>query len=567
MTSGPLGLIGAGTAAGHIAMWYSADGRALDPLDGGRASRSASADDSHIDTLLATTNEGVFAAGWDHSGSTVEAALWSSGDGIHWRRVDSAQAEFGGPGDHIITGMAQLQSEPSVSGTALVAVGATWTGSRWAPASWISPNGVSWSRPSTAFALGARPQPDASDAMVRAVAAIPSTGLSTTLVAVGGGPTANGSGNPRTVCIGPSSRSRRPRRHRTSGGPPCWPWPAPTTVIADGDPGQPHLLVDRASTGWLQPSANPLVFGAVQSVARPSGLVSTAAGVTMAVETDSAGQTVGSGTSSTQLLTTSDGTNWTPIATGAVFAGARVTGLAAGPVGMVAVGWRQVDGTTKAVAWTGPAGQPWKAATALDAASITGSDEARAVCTSGGEVVAVGWTRSASGAQSARVWASTDGASWSVVRVSPPVLPGADDAMAGCNSAPAAGDGNPAGFDAFGTAGSPQTGVGPAFWSSAEGLSWTRQSANPFGDLRLPTLDVARSGAVWMAATTTPDPELTSAAPPATAGLWVTHRRRRQLAGGRHERRRCGTDSSPPISIGWRSSDRCRSLPERWTDG
>jgi hypothetical protein len=521
VTSGPLGLIGAGTVAGHIAIWYSADGRHWTRLAGAEQ-LIGSASDSHIDTLLATTNEGVFAAGWDHSGSSIEAALWSSGDGIHWRRVDSAQAEFGGPGEHIITGLAQLQSEPSVSGTALVAVGGTWTGSRWAPASWISPNGVSWSRPSTAFALGARPQPDASNAVVRAIAAIPSTGLSTLLVAVGGGPT--------TQRVWRSTDGLHwaeqplPSAAATSDQ-----WQASllavsgsTTVIADADPGQPHVLVDRGTAGWLQPSANPLVFGAVQSVARPSGLVSTAAGVTMAVETDSAEQTVGSGTSSTRLLTTSDGTNWAPIATGSVFEGARVTGLASGPGGMVAVGWRQIGGTTKAVAWTSPAGHPWEAATPLDSRSITGSDEARAVCTSGPEVVAVGWARSASGAQSARVWASTDGVGWSVVPVSPPLLAGADDAMAGCNSAPAAGDGRPAGFDAFGTAASPQTGVGPAFWSSEEGLSWTRRSANPFGDLRLPALDVARSGAVWMAATATPDPDLTSATPPATAGLWVT---------------------------------------------
>ncbi len=157
LSSGPLGLVGAGTAQGRVAMWYSADGRYWTRLSGAEQLIGA-ADDPHIDTLLATTDEGVFAAGWDHSGSSIQAALWSSGDGIHWRQVQQAGPEFGGPGDHLITGLAQLQSEPSVSGTGLVAVGGTWTGSRWAPSSWISPNGVSWSRPSTTFALGARPQ-------------------------------------------------------------------------------------------------------------------------------------------------------------------------------------------------------------------------------------------------------------------------------------------------------------------------------------------------------------------------------------------------------------------------
>jgi hypothetical protein len=521
VTSGPLGLIGAGTAAGHIAMWYSADGRHWTRLTKAEQLIGA-ADDPHVDTLLATTNEGVFAAGWDHSGSSIEAALWSSGDGIHWRRVDSAQPEFGGRGDHIITGLAQLQSEPSVTGTALVAVGAAWTGSRWAPASWISPNGVSWSRPSTAFALGARIQPDATDAMVRAISAIPSAGLSSTLVAVGGGPTAQR--------IWKSTDGLRwAEQPLPAAAAASDQWEASllavagsTTIIADADPGQPQVLVDRAPRGWLQPSADPRVFGAIQPVARPSGLMSTPAGVAMAVEIDDPGQIVGPGTSSTRLLTSTDGTNWAPMPTGGVFAGAKVTGLAPAPGGMVAVGLRQTGSTTTAVAWASPAGRSWDGASRLDGTSTVGSDGASAVCTNGGEVVAVGWARSASGAEAARVWASGDGVSWTEVPVSPPVRPGADAAMAGCSAAPAAGGGNRAGFDAFGTAASAESGVGAAFWSSAEGLSWTRQSNNPFGDLRYPALDVARTGAVWLAATATPDPDLTSAAPPAGSGLWVT---------------------------------------------
>jgi hypothetical protein len=451
----------------------------------------------------------------------MEAALWSSGDGIHWRRVDSARPEFGGPGDHIITGMAQLQSEPSVSGTALVAVGARWTGSRWAPTSWISPNGVSWSRPSTAFTLGARPQPDAADATVRAIAAIPSTGLSTTLVAVGGGPTAqrlwkstDGLHWTEQPLPGAAAASDQWQASLLAVA-------GSTTVIVDAAPGQPHVLVDRARTGWQQPSADPRVFGAVASVARPSGLVSTAASVTMAVETDDPGQVVGPGGWSTQLLTTTDGTSWTATGTGGVFAGARVSGLATGPNGMIAVGWRQTGDTIRAVAWTRPAGRSWAAAAPLDGASSAVSDEAMAVCTRGSEVGAVGWARSASGVVAARVWASDDGVGWAAVPVSPPVRPDADDAMAGCTAAPA-GDGSGAGFDAFGTATSPETGVGPAFWSSSEGQSWTRLNDNPFGDLRGPALDVARSGAVWMATTAAPDPDVTSAAPPASSGLWVS---------------------------------------------
>ena len=344
LSSGPLGLVGAGTAQGRVAMWYSTDGRSWTRLSGAEQLIGA-ADDPHIDTLLATTDEGVFAAGWDHSGSSIQAALWSSGDGIHWRQVQQAGPQFGGPGDHLITGLAQLQSEPSVSGTGLVAVGGTWTGSRWTPSSWISPNGVSWSRPSTTFALGARPQADASDAIARAVIAIPSTGLSTTLLAVGGGPTAqrlwkSTDGLHWTELTLPSAAEASDQ------------WQASllavagsTTIVADGDPGRPQILVDRAGTGWAQPSANPLVFGAVQPVARPTGLVATATDVTMAVETDNPGQVIGPASPATELLSSVDGTNWSPVATGTVFGGATVTGLANAPGGLIAVGWRQTGNT------------------------------------------------------------------------------------------------------------------------------------------------------------------------------------------------------------------------------
>jgi hypothetical protein len=94
--------------------------------------------------------------------------------------------------------------------------------------------------------------------------------------------------------------------------------------------------------------------------------------------------------------------------------------------------------------------------------------------------------------------------------------------MTGCSTAPAAGGGTAAEFDAFGTTASTQGGVGPVFWSSAAGLSWTRRSANPFGELRSPAVDIARSSAVWMTATANADPDLASATPPAGSGLWLT---------------------------------------------
>ena len=401
VTSGTLGLFAAGTAGGRVAMWYSSDGHHWTSLTGADRVIGA-AEDPHVDTLLATANEGVYAAGWVRNGSSTAAAVWSSGDGINWHAVLSAPAAFSGPGDHLITAMAALRNGPSPVDIGLVAVGGTWTGSHWVPASWISPNGASWSPPSTAFSLGARPQPGATDAIVRGLAAVPSPPLSTRLVAVGGGPTAqrlweSTDGLHWTELplppAGAVSDQWRASLVAVAG---------PTSVVADGDPGQPRLLVDRGKTGWQQPSADASVFGPVQTIATPAGLAVTPGLVTLAVKIDDPGQALGPGASSTRLLASADGTSWNPIPTGAVFAGATVTGLTAGPEGLVAVGWHRVGSLVKAVAWTSPDGRTWRVMTPLDARPTPGSDEAGGVCASGGEIVAVGSALSTGGHEVAR---------------------------------------------------------------------------------------------------------------------------------------------------------------------
>jgi hypothetical protein len=107
--------------------------------------------------------------------------------------------------------------------------------------------------------------------------------------------------------------------------------------------------------------------------------------------------------------------------------------------------------------------------------------------------------------------------------VSPAGPSGTDDAMSGCSSAVGAAASQAAGFEAFGTAASPQTGVQPAFWSSVDGRSWAHRSADPLGaGLPSPALAVERSAAIWMAATRAPGPDLGSAAPLTPSGLWVS---------------------------------------------
>jgi hypothetical protein len=540
IAGGPLGFFAAGTASGRVAMWYSNNGQHWTSLNG--ADRVfAGADDPHVETLLSTDN-GIFAAGWDRSGPSIVAAIWTSGDGVTWRPIRSAQTAFGGPGDHLISALAPLGTglNPPVNG--LVAVGASRTGAHWAPTSWISPNGASWSEPSTAFALGARPQPDATEAVVRALSVVATTLQSSTLVAVGGGPTAQRIWKstdglhwaemalPTGATI---SDDWRASLLGVSGS---------TTLVADSDPGQPHLLVQRG-TRWQEPSADPVPFGAVQSVAQPAGLVTSPAGLVLAVDVDHPGQTLGRRSASVEFLTSGDGSTWAPVAGGAVFAGGTVDGLAATSTGLVAVGWRRGSGGARAAAWTSPDGRTWRPAVALDTGPVTGSDLATAVCVSGSTVVAVGSVLSARGAILARAWVAGSSGHWVAVPVTADrpltaavmsgcaaatTTPGASSTSGATTSAPGSASRPvpPPGFDAFGFAALPSADLVPAFWTSAQGTRWTRQTSSPFGgNFPFPAIDLARTTQVWVAVAGRSEPDLAwpgtgSIVPAPQAGLW-----------------------------------------------
>ena len=82
---------------------------------------------------------GLVAVGSDFSGGDVDAAVWTSPDGITWSRVPHNEAVFGGEGD-------QEMVSVNVGGPGLVAVG--WEGSLFDQdaAVWISPDGIAWSR-------------------------------------------------------------------------------------------------------------------------------------------------------------------------------------------------------------------------------------------------------------------------------------------------------------------------------------------------------------------------------------------------------------------------------------
>jgi hypothetical protein len=516
VSGGALGLFGAGTADGHVAMWYSSNGQRWIELAGAERVIGA-ADDPHVDGLLVGTESGpsgVYAAGWLRSGSSMVAAMWSSGDGIHWQLLRSAQTAFAGPGDHMITSLAAF-------GTGLIAVGGSRTGSGWTPASWLSPNGVSWSEPSTYFPLGARPQPDSSEAIARDVSAIP-TGLhSAILTAVGGGPTVQ---RLWTSLDGLhwTELALPPRAAVADWKASLVATAGSTLVIADAGSGQPHVLV-RRSSGWLEPSANPALFGAVQATAQPTGLASSAAGLLLAVQVDHAPQSLGPASSSVSFLSSPDATTWTPAPTPGAFAGSVVEGVAASPAGYIAVGRKQTAGRERATVWSSPDGMSWQAGAPLDSGPLAGSDQADGVCAAGPLLVAVGRATAPNGVVAARAWVSRDGVHWSDATIVPPALAGVSTAMTGCLATPV----RPGSYriEAYGAARVDNADPGPAYWTAVQPTEWTRQTASPFGaNFPFPAQDVARTGNQWLATAGGFGADVTSAETPAiTAGqsmLW-----------------------------------------------
>lgn len=95
---------------------------------------------------IAVGSFGVVAVGGDDSGGDLDAAAWLSPDGIEWTRVLQDDA-LGGPGDQAIANI-------TVGGPGLVAVGREKTGTDFDAAAWTSPDGVEWTRVPDNGALG-----------------------------------------------------------------------------------------------------------------------------------------------------------------------------------------------------------------------------------------------------------------------------------------------------------------------------------------------------------------------------------------------------------------------------
>jgi len=88
---------------------------------------------------VAVSASGFVAVGNDKSGGDFEAAVWTSADGVVWSRVAHDELAFGGPGN-------QQMDSVAATGSGFVAVGLDQLDDDIDAAVWTSPDGVVWSR-------------------------------------------------------------------------------------------------------------------------------------------------------------------------------------------------------------------------------------------------------------------------------------------------------------------------------------------------------------------------------------------------------------------------------------
>jgi hypothetical protein len=514
VTGGSLGMFALGTSGGQIALWSSTNGLDWTPSDS-FDDLIATSVDPHVDAVLAVGNN-VYAAGSVSNGTETDAALWTSADGINWHRVESAQAAFGGPGMRSITGLAQL-------GSGLVAVGGIRTAGAWSPASWISPDGASWSQPSEAFPMGARPHEDVDGSIARAVSAVGTLQTTTQLLAVGGSSGAqrvwqssNGlSWSEIPLPLGAAaSADWQASLVGTEGA---------TTVVADSDPGQPYVLT-YGPGGWGEPSSNAHVFGAVEPVAQPVSLTAAGNKLTLVVDVDTPPQAIGESSTTRTVLITTDGSTWG--------AASALTGPASLPSGAsaavrfkgrwVAVGQAAgADATSAAtdnpsdlaVYWNSPDGVHWSDRGPLDTRPGIGPQDPTGVCVTPGsatQVVAVGSGDQFPAGQEALAWASTDGTHWIRAEIDPPTLTGGSQEMTGCLT-------TASGLVAYGGTTASSGITTPALWKSQTGLRWARQEDGLGSGTASPLTYVAHSGSRWVAVAAQPAGVGMSA-----SGLWLS---------------------------------------------
>jgi len=117
------------------AVWTSADGLTWSQVPRDEAAFGGA--DAQAMQSVTAGGPGFVAVGYDYAGGDADAAVWTSADGVTWSRVPHDEALFGGDGD-------QTVEQAAVAGPGLVAVGGSFLGEDEAPLVWWSSDGAAW---------------------------------------------------------------------------------------------------------------------------------------------------------------------------------------------------------------------------------------------------------------------------------------------------------------------------------------------------------------------------------------------------------------------------------------
>ena len=142
VTAGGPGLVAVGSDGSDdggldAAVWTSPDGITWSRVPHDETTFSGGGD--LVMRSVIAGGPGLVAVGSDWSGDDVVAAVWTSPDGITWSRVPHDESVFGGGGD-------QLMASVTAGGPGLVAVGSDYLGDGAGAVVWTSPDGIAWSR-------------------------------------------------------------------------------------------------------------------------------------------------------------------------------------------------------------------------------------------------------------------------------------------------------------------------------------------------------------------------------------------------------------------------------------
>jgi hypothetical protein len=200
------------------------------------------------------------------------------------------------------------------------------------------------------------------------------------------------------------------------------------------------------------------------------------------------------------LWESNDGTSWTALPDAPQFDGGSVTGIAAGPSELVAVGYvLEPSGATRAAAWWSTDGRTWNASP--DGGAFTDA-RMNAVAVGGPGFVAVG---SADNMTSAAVWTSRDGRTWTRAPA------GAGFSGGGLRVSMASVAAIPGDLVAVGSRDDAGNGS-PTVWVSSDGTNWRRVADDPsFGGGDMSSISAAGTSFVAVGALGLPDNALAAA--------------------------------------------------------